>query len=72
MANAGVATVLGSIKASSDAVESEERQMKQCWMQYIEEEKIKKIPLFIFTKGSVEAVMKESRSERHLPETFGT
>jgi hypothetical protein len=29
-ANAKVAPVLGSIPASSDAVESEERQMKQC------------------------------------------
>ncbi len=71
-ADADVATVLGWIPASSDAVESKGRQMKQCWMQYIEAEKIKKIPLFIFTKGTVEAVMKESRSERHLPATFGT
>ncbi len=30
-ANAKVATVLGSIPASSDTVESEGRQMKQCW-----------------------------------------
>ncbi len=30
IANAVVATVLGSIQASSDTVESEERQMKQC------------------------------------------
>ncbi len=29
-ANAEVATVLGSISASSDTVESERRQMKQC------------------------------------------
>ncbi len=29
-ANAKVATVLGSIPASSDTVESERRQMKQC------------------------------------------
>ncbi len=36
-ADADAATVLGSIPASSDAVESEGRQMKQCWMQYIEE-----------------------------------
>ncbi len=34
-ANAKVATVLGSIPASSDTVESEGRQMKQCWKQYI-------------------------------------
>ncbi len=31
-ANAEVATVLGSIPASSDTVESEGRQMKQCWI----------------------------------------
>jgi hypothetical protein len=30
-ANAVVATVLGSIPASSDTVESEAQQMKQCW-----------------------------------------
>ncbi len=34
-ANAEVATVLGSIPTSSDKVESEGRQMKQCWIQYI-------------------------------------
>jgi hypothetical protein len=34
-ANAVVATVLGSIPASSDTVESEGRQMKQCWISYI-------------------------------------
>ncbi len=40
-------TGLGSIPASSDTVESEGRQKKQCWIQYIEEEKkIQKIPLF--------------------------
>ncbi len=44
-ANAEVATVLGSIPASSDTVESEERQMKQCWNQYKEEQKYKKIAL---------------------------
>jgi hypothetical protein len=34
--NAEVATVLGSIPASSDTVESEGRQRKQCWIQNIE------------------------------------
>ncbi len=34
-ANAKVATVLGLIPASSDTVEYEERQMKQCLIQYI-------------------------------------
>ncbi len=34
-ANAKVATLLGSIPASSDTVESEGRQMKQCSVTYI-------------------------------------
>jgi hypothetical protein len=38
-ANAEGATVLGSIPASSDAVESKGRQMKQCWIQNVEEKK---------------------------------
>ncbi len=38
-ANAEVATVLGSIPASSDTVESEGRQMKQCWIKYIKNKK---------------------------------
>ncbi len=33
--DAQVATVLGSIPPSPDTVESEGRQMKQCWMKYI-------------------------------------
>ncbi len=33
--NAKVATVLGSFPVSSDAVESEGRQMKQCWITYM-------------------------------------
>jgi hypothetical protein len=40
------ATVLGSIPASSDTVESEGRQMKQCWIQYIEK-KLEKSPCSI-------------------------
>ncbi len=47
-ANAEVATVLGSIPASSDTVESEGRQMKQYWIQYIEEKKILKNPPVVF------------------------
>ncbi len=42
-ANAAVATVMGSISASSDTVESEGRQMKQCWISYIKR-KIQKNP----------------------------
>jgi hypothetical protein len=38
--NTKAATVLGSIPASSDTVESEGRQMKQCWITYIK----RKIP----------------------------
>jgi hypothetical protein len=34
--NTEVATVLGSDPASSDTVEFEGRQIKQCWIQYIE------------------------------------
>ncbi len=49
-APAEVATVVSSIPASSDTVESEGRQMKQCWIQNIEKKKIKKIPLFYFIK----------------------
>ncbi len=37
-----VATVLGSNQASSDTVEPEGRQMKQCWIKY---KKVKKSPL---------------------------
>jgi hypothetical protein len=38
-ANAVVATVLGSIPASSDTVKSKGRQMKQCWILYIKNPK---------------------------------
>ncbi len=41
--NAVVATVMGSITASSDTVESEGRQKNQCWISYIK--KSKKFPL---------------------------
>ncbi len=44
-ANAVVATVLGSIPATSDTVESEGRQMEQCRISYIKKEKLQKIPL---------------------------
>ncbi len=39
--NAIVATVLGSIPAFTGTVESERRQMTQCWIKYL---KIQKIP----------------------------
>jgi hypothetical protein len=41
IASAEVATVLGSILASTDTVESEGRQMKLCWKKL---QKIGKIP----------------------------
>jgi hypothetical protein len=41
------ATWLGSIKASSNTMESERRQIKQCWQKVL---KIQKIPLLIFVK----------------------
>ncbi len=40
--NAKVATVLGSIPASFDTVESEGRQMKQCWITSIKRKNQKK------------------------------
>ncbi len=43
---ANVKVVLGSIPALFDTMESEGRQMKQCWIKYIK--KIQKIPLCIF------------------------
>jgi hypothetical protein len=58
-ANAEVATVLGSIPASSDTVESEGRQMKQCWIQYIEKINPKKSPFFL-----VKYVERKSCEER--------
>ncbi len=42
--NAVVATVLGSIPASSDTMESEGRQMKRCWISYIKRKNSKKSP----------------------------
>ncbi len=48
--NAVVATVLGSIQASSGTVKSGGRQMKQCWISYIKKEKIHKNPLFYWWK----------------------
>ncbi len=44
-ANAEVVTVLGSIPASSDTVESAGRQMKQCWIKY---KKIQISPCFLY------------------------
>ncbi len=42
--NSKVATVLGSIPASFDTVESEGRQMKQCWITYLHKKKKSKNP----------------------------
>ncbi len=42
--NAKVATVLDLIPASSDTVESEGRQMKQCWITYIKRKNPKNPP----------------------------
>ncbi len=49
-ADAKVATVLGSIPAFSDTVESEGRQMKQCWIQDIEENKTKKSSCYVWIR----------------------
>ncbi len=43
-ANAVVGTVLGSIPASSDTVESVGPQMKQCWISYIKRKNPEKSP----------------------------
>jgi hypothetical protein len=45
-ANAVVDTVLDSIPVSSDTVESEGQQMKQCWIAYIKTKKNPKNPPF--------------------------
>jgi hypothetical protein len=45
-ASAIVATVLNSIPASSDTVESEGRQIKQCWISYIKRKKCQNTPLY--------------------------
>ena len=71
--NAEVATVLGSNPASSYTVESEGRQVKQCWIQYIEKE-IQKFPHVKFTwdmmqdqQRELEAVKQEKiKMEREL------
>ncbi len=62
----GLATVLGSIPASSDTVKSEGRQMKQCWKQYIE--------IFFSLSPPVQKRNKKMRqegrgpqSDKHLP-----
>jgi hypothetical protein len=49
-ANAEVATVLGSIPTSSDTVESEGRQMKQCRTKYIHTYILK----FLYTRYSIQ------------------
>ncbi len=48
-------TVLGSIPASSDTMESKGRQMKQCRIKYIkkEEKKSENLPVYICKKESV-------------------
>ncbi len=47
-ANANFATVLGSSPASSDTVQSEGRQMKQCWITYIKKIKSQKSPFLMY------------------------
>ncbi len=51
--HADVATFLGSISASTDTVESEGQQMKQCWITYIKKKKSYKIPHWIFSRDPV-------------------
>ncbi len=47
-----VATDLGSIPASSDTVESEGRQMKQCWISYIKRKITQKSPINYLWRSS--------------------
>ncbi len=46
--HAKVATFLDSISASTDTVESEGQQMKQCWITYIKKKKSIKSPIEFF------------------------
>ncbi len=55
--NAKVATVLGSILASSDTVESEGRQMKQCRITYIKRRK-KNSPFKISRRSHIQVPKK--------------
>ncbi len=47
--NAKVATVLGSIPAFSDTVESEGRQMKQCWITYMKQTQKNSLYVHMYT-----------------------
>ncbi len=60
-ANAPVATVLGSIPASVGTVESEGRQMKQCWILYEQKDK-KSPPKKILKKNSKNKILLQSRA----------
>ncbi len=60
-ANTVVATVLGSIPASSDTVESEGRQMKQCWILYIT--KHKKPAFFLYIGQLCETILRGTSSQ---------
>jgi len=52
-ANAPVATVLGSIPASVGTVESEGRQMKQCWILYEQKKKKNSPKKYLKKKKSI-------------------
>jgi hypothetical protein len=69
--NGKVATVLGSIPASSDTEESEGRQMKQCWRTHCIKEKIQSITLdFVALKTPYKRGLSVQESlYRPLPET---
>jgi hypothetical protein len=72
-ANAKVATVLGSIPASSDTVESDGRQMKQGWITYIKSSYVLQAE-DSFTVASVSDHYPEapllSRLSRLVPQVF--
>ncbi len=73
-----VATVLGSILASSDTVESEGRQMKQCWKSYINRKESQQSPLNYHWRSSFlrypapHLPTREVPPPHHLPTTQAT
>ncbi len=63
------AKVLSSIPASSDTVESEGRQLKQCWMPYIKKKKIQKSPpkkIYMFQQIELRFELKTAATARQI------
>jgi hypothetical protein len=64
-ANAVVATVLGSMPASSDTVESEGRQMKQC-LNIVHNKKITKKLAKEYSSEGVHTVMYQKKQQKFV------